>query len=153
MILEGFRSLARKSLRRTPVRLRVSAIEKKAIAAVMARRGCKSVCPIERRLKAAATRLRKGRTLADPNAAAGTEDGSRVGRPSRVVGFGGRRWSVGPRTMCDLASARALPLVWARMRSRSAEEGSGRGDFNISIQAAPRRASASIALQLSQPTI
>ena len=42
---------------------------------------------------------------------------------------------------------RLAPLVWARIRSISRAEGSGRGVFSISSQAAPRCASASISLQ------
>ena len=67
--------------------------------------------------------------------------------------LGVRRRSVRPRTMGGLASAAALPLVSARMRSSRAAGGSGRGDFSISSQAAPRWASASMVAQLGQPTM
>src|SRR6266702_2404413 len=134
-----------------PVRFRVRAMEKNAMAAVMARRGCNNVWPRERRWNAEAMRLRKGRTLAEPNAAAGCvigpEGGTSAGRQSRVLGCR-RLWA----WVSGLADAE-LPLVSARMRSSNAVGGSGRGDFNISIQAAPRRASASMALQLAQPII
>ena len=66
MMLEGLRSLARSSLRRTPVRFRVRAMEKKAMAAVIARRGCSMVWPRER--KPWVMRVRKGRTLVEAKA-------------------------------------------------------------------------------------
>src|SRR3979490_797685 len=135
MMLEGLKSLARSALRRTPVRFIVSAMEKKAMAAVIARRGCSMVWPRER--KAWVMRVRKGRTLVE-KAGWVTAEGTRVGRPGMAPGV--RRRSLLPRTMGGLfaAAAWAWPVVWAMMRSRRAVGGSGRGDFSISIQAAPR---------------
>src|ERR1700693_1587579 len=119
----------------------VRAMEKKAMAAVIARRGCSMVWPRERKLWA--MRVRKGRTLVE-KAGWGSAAGKGGGRPG--VRPGGRRRSLLPRTMGGLSAAAALvlawavawPLVWAMMRSSSAVGGSGRGDFSISIQAAPR---------------
>src|ERR1700716_3807882 len=113
MMLEGLKSLAGRALRRTPVRFIVSAMEKKAMAAVIARRGCSMVWPRER--KAWVTRLRKGMTLV-VKAGWAVEAGTRMGRPGRAPGA--RRRSLLPRTMGGVcAAAAAWPLVWAMMRS------------------------------------
>src|SRR5260370_42503412 len=93
LILEGLKSLARSALRRTPVRFRVRAMEKKAMAAVIARRGCSMVWPRER--KAWVMRVRKERTLVEK--AGWVAEGTRMGRPRAVPG--GRRRSLLPRTM------------------------------------------------------
>src|SRR5207302_5583607 len=128
------KSLARSALRRTPVRLRVRAMEKKAMAAVIARRGCSMVWPTDR--KAWATRVRKGRTLVE-KAGWAIAAGTRAGRPGRVAGV--RRRSVLPGTMGGLFAAAAAwaawPVVWAMMRSGRAVGGSGRGDLSSCIQA------------------
>src|SRR5258708_34542860 len=103
------------SLRRMRVVFRVGGMEKNAMGGVMARRGCNNVWPMERRWNAEAMRLRKGRTLAEPNAAAGCvigpEGGTRVGRPIRVLGC--RRLGA---WVSGLADAE-LPQVSPRMRS------------------------------------
>src|SRR5258708_29278892 len=111
-MLEGLKSLARSALNRTPVRFMVRAMEKKAMAAVIARRGCSMVWPRER--KPWVMRVRKGITLVEAKAGWAVEEGTRVGLPGRV--FGVRRRSLLPRTMGGLARAASLPLVSAMMR-------------------------------------
>src|ERR1700727_106085 len=154
MMLEGLKSLARRSVMRIPVRLRVRAMEKKAMAAVIASRGWSMLWPRER--KPWVMRVRKGRTLLAAKDG-WAEEGTRAGAPSKVLGvrrvFGVRRRSVAPRTMGGFARAAALPLVSARMRSSRVVGGSGRGDFSISIQEAPRWASVNIVAQLGQPAM
>src|SRR5258707_14921173 len=102
MMLEGLRSLARRPLRRMPVRFRVRAMEKKAMAAVIARRGCSMVWPIER--KPWLRRVRKGMTLAEAKAGWADPE-TRLGLVSRLLGVRGR--SLLPRTMAGLASLAA----------------------------------------------
>src|ERR1700733_190218 len=145
MMLEGLKSLARRSVIRTPVRFSVRAMEKKAMAAVIARRGCSMVWPSER--KPWVIRVRKGMTLLEAKTG-WIAEGISVG-PWLVLGV--RRRSLPPRTIGGVARAASLPLVSAMMRSSRDIGGSGRGDFNISIQAAPRWASASIVAQVGQP--
>src|SRR6266567_3692075 len=132
-----------------PVRFRVRAMEKNAMAAVMARRGCNNVWPRERRWNAEAMRLRKGRTLAEPNAAAGCviepEGGTRAGRPSRVLGCR-RLWA----WVSGLADAE-LPLASASMALQLAQPIICRSKAAWSAaESAPSRASASIALHWAQ---
>src|SRR5580658_1968595 len=114
----------------------VRAMEKKAMAAVIARRGCNIVWPRDR--NPWEMRVRKGMTFVEANAGWADDGETRVG--PRIV-FGIRRRSVLPRTMGGLVALAAWPLVWARIRSMRVMGGSGRGDFSISIQAAPRWAS------------
>src|SRR3984885_2972517 len=147
MMLEGLKSLARRSVIRTPVRFSVRAMEKKAMAAVIARRGCSMVWPSER--KPWVMRVRKGMTLLEAKTG-WIAEGISVG-PWLVLGV--RRRSLPPRTIGGVARTASLPLVSAMMRSSRDIGGSGRGDFNISIQAAPLWASASMAAQVGQPAM
>ncbi len=84
MMLEGLKSLARSSLRRTPVRFRVRAMEKKAMAAVMARRGCSMVWPMERKPLAEAGA--EGKDLGGGEGRLGGPLATRAGTAEQVVG-------------------------------------------------------------------
>ena len=147
MMLEGLKSLARSSLRRTPVRLRVRAMEKKAMAAVIARRGCSMVWP--RRAEAVGDAGAEGKDVygGEWPAAAGW----RTGTSGIVEGSRGLRRSGCRGRFGGLAGGGGFAAGLGDDAVEQEAGGSGRGDFSISIQAAPRWASANMAVQLGQP--
>src|SRR5665213_3280430 len=137
---DGVKFEARRSRSRTPVRLRVRAIEKKAIAAVIAMRGWKV---------ARAVSMENTSPNCLRNAAQGLLDARRgwmaAGATCHAGIFAGIAVAMGLKWCC------ALPLVSARIFASKLAGGSGAWLFSKLSHAAPRCASDSSRAHSTQP--